>query len=172
MKDDALKLLDGMLPYLQFQSTLAFLKNPPKGYQFPPVDIFEGIQKIRENVTKDVYPGEHAFQMDLWNLITSAHDGHLSWQGDVLSAAIVYQVGWKLVSVSEDGKALPSVYVLGKPTQLRVQRAEAGPRLPNLRCYTKLAARQDCCTAVFLLNRLRTNQIFTSIFHKSSALIL
>ena len=137
-----------MLPYLQFQSTLAFLKNPPKGYQFPPVDIFEGIQKIRENVTKDVYPGEHAFQMDLWNLITSAHDGHLSWQGDVLSAAIVYQVGWKLVSVSEDGKALPSVYVLGKPIQLRVRGAEAGSLLPNLRRYNKLAAWLFSCSII------------------------
>ncbi|MCJ1432440.1 hypothetical protein MMC27_001796 [Xylographa pallens] len=112
VQQDALRLLDGLVPYLQFQSTLAFLKNPPQGYLLPGVDIMGGIQAIRSNVTKEQYSGEFAFQLDLWNLINSAHDGHLTWVGDVLQSALVFQLGWNLVSVSSDGISKPSIFML------------------------------------------------------------
>ena len=102
------------MPYLQFQSTLAFLKKPPQGYLLPGVDIIGGVQAIRSNVTNKVYPGEYAFQLDLWNLINSAHDGHLIWVGDVLQSALAFQFGWNLVSVSSDGTSKPSIFMLGK----------------------------------------------------------
>ena len=113
MKDDALKLIDGMVPFLQFQSTLAFLQNPPKGYPLPPTDVLGGVQKVRDKVVKGSYKGEYDFQLDLWDTLNSAHDGHLSWQGDALASVLKYEVGWDLVSVSPDGKALPSVYIAG-----------------------------------------------------------
>ncbi|MCJ1392701.1 hypothetical protein MMC18_005572 [Xylographa bjoerkii] len=112
VQQDALLLLDGLVPYLQFQSTLAFLKNPPQGYLLPGVDIIGGVQAIRSNVTNEVYPGEYAFQLDLWNLVNNAHDGHLIWVGDVLQSALVFQFGWNLASVSSDGNAEPSIFML------------------------------------------------------------
>ncbi|MCJ1385896.1 hypothetical protein MMC17_009020 [Xylographa soralifera] len=112
IQQDALLLLDGLVPYLQFQSTLAFLKNPPQGYLLPGIDIIGGVQAIRSNVTNKVYPGEYAFQLDLWNLINSAHDGHLVWVGDVLQSALAFQFGWNLVSVSSDGTSKPSIFML------------------------------------------------------------
>ena len=114
MKDDALKLIDGMVPFLQFQSTLGFLQAPPNGYPLPPTDILGGVQKVRDNVVKGSYKGEYDFQLDLWDTLNSAHDGHLSWKGDALDSVLKYEVGWDVVSVSSDGKALPSVYLLGK----------------------------------------------------------
>ncbi|MCJ1250249.1 hypothetical protein MMC30_007475 [Trapelia coarctata] len=110
--EEATKLVKGMLPYLQFQSTLVFLKDPPKDYPLPAVEILGGIQKIANNIANGVYPGEYAFQLDVWDLFTSAHDNHLVWNGDVLGSAIDFQKGWRIVSVSDDGQALPSVYML------------------------------------------------------------
>ena len=112
-KQDAVALLDGLVPYLQFQSTLAYLEDPPPGYPFPAVDILNGIQEIRARVVNDAYGGEYAFQIDLWSLINSAHDGHFGWIGDILATALIFDVGYQLVSVSEDGQTLPSVYLLG-----------------------------------------------------------
>ena len=114
MPEDATRLLNGMVPYLQFQSTLAFLKNPPAGYQLPAVDIFGGIQKIANKIISGAYTGEYAFQLDLWELLNAPSDAHLRWIGDVLGAAITFQTGWNIVSVSNDGVALPSIYMLGK----------------------------------------------------------
>ena len=114
IEDDALALLDGIVPYLQFQSTLAYLKSPPAGYPFPAVDILSGIQGIRTKVTNGTYSGEYAFQIDLWELFNSGHDGHFRWIGDLLETALIFDVGYQLVSVSEDGQTVPSVYLLGK----------------------------------------------------------
>ena len=108
--DDATRLIDGIAPFLQFQSTLAYLKNPPKTYQLPAVDILGALDKIRQNVTNGVYKSEHSLQTDIFDLLLSAHDGHLNWQGDLIGAAFVFRYPWKLVSVSEDGKKTPLVY--------------------------------------------------------------
>ena len=113
---DALAVIDGLTPYLQFQSTLAFLKNPPKTYALPGVDLIDGLQQVRTNVINKKYKGEHAFQLDLWDLLNSAHDAHLRWVGDTLQSALTFVVPYELVSVSGDGQASPSIYLLGKPT--------------------------------------------------------
>ncbi|KAF2639195.1 hypothetical protein P280DRAFT_508336 [Massarina eburnea CBS 473.64] len=41
---------------IQFQSTLAYMKNPPEGYQEPSADILGGLQTIRDNITAAVSP--------------------------------------------------------------------------------------------------------------------
>ena len=73
-----------------------------------------GIQDIRNQVVNNLYPGEYAFQSDVYELILSAYDGHLPWSGDALASAIVYQLGWNIVSVSSDWSAMPKIYMLGK----------------------------------------------------------
>jgi len=112
--EDATKFVNGMLLYLQFQSTLAYLKDPPKDYPLPAVDLLGGIQKIADKISNGAYTGEYAFQLDVWDLMVSGHDGHLHWSGDVLDSAITYRTGWRVVSVSTDGQALPSIYMLGR----------------------------------------------------------
>ena len=110
---DALALIDGIIPYVQFQSTLAYLKNPPEGYPFPAINVLENLQNIKHNVTSRVYSGEYAFQLDLWRTINNAHDSHLSWVGDVLVSALRFALPYQFASVSADGKTPPSVYLLG-----------------------------------------------------------
>ncbi|KZF23881.1 hypothetical protein L228DRAFT_246725 [Xylona heveae TC161] len=110
-KDSALAVVSGLWPYFQWQSTLAYLKNPPKGYQEPPVDILGGLNDIASNVTKGVYSGEYDFQMDILRLTLSAHDGHFIWIGDAVGNAISFGRQRALVSVSVDGQALPKIYI-------------------------------------------------------------
>jgi hypothetical protein len=52
----ASRFLDYYNSTLQFQSTLAYLKDPPEGYQQPPIDVLEVLDQIKRNVTAGVYP--------------------------------------------------------------------------------------------------------------------
>ncbi|MCJ1307431.1 hypothetical protein MMC25_001077 [Agyrium rufum] len=122
-QDDATSLLDGMIPYVQFQSTLAYLKDPPSGYLLPPADIVGGLQAIRKNVTNGVYDGEFDFQTDVQNLITTAHDGHFYWFGDALHSALQFAAPFYLVSISTDGTSAPEIYVLSDVTKVVEEQA-------------------------------------------------
>ncbi|EFE42182.1 hypothetical protein TRV_03097, partial [Trichophyton verrucosum HKI 0517] len=111
-KSHALKLIDGLFPFLEWQSTIDYLKNPPKGYQLPGVDVVGGLKKIRDKVSRGEYPNEYSFQNELTALIASAYDGHFYVDLDLMS---VFKLGrpdiGPLVSVSQDGVKLPEVYV-------------------------------------------------------------
>ncbi|KAF3899656.1 TSPc domain-containing protein [Trichophyton interdigitale] len=111
-KAHALKLVDGLSPFLQWQSTIDYLKNPPKGYQLPAVDLEGGLKGIRDKVNRNEYPNEYAFQSELTALITSAHDGHFYLDLDLMSVFSFRrsEIG-PLVSVSQDGVKLPEIYV-------------------------------------------------------------
>lgn len=59
----ALQLVQSLKPYIQFQSTLSWLKNPPRNYRkklFGPVDLIGGLDRIAENITEKKYSGEYA----------------------------------------------------------------------------------------------------------------
>ena len=108
-KDDALALVDSMLPYLQFQSTLTYLKNPPSGYPFDSIDIFQAMEGIRDDVLQGSFESEYDFQLGISNTLASAHDGHLSWNGDT-STNIRFRRPFWLASLSSDGNAFPLIY--------------------------------------------------------------
>jgi hypothetical protein len=50
--------VQGLLAYSEFQSTLAYLKDPPEGYLYPAVDIVSGLERIGERVAAGRYSGE------------------------------------------------------------------------------------------------------------------
>jgi hypothetical protein len=59
----AVALMDSLQPYLQWQSTTAFLKNPPDEYIQKvqgPVDIMGMYQNIREKLASNGYANEYA----------------------------------------------------------------------------------------------------------------
>ncbi|KAI1347051.1 hypothetical protein F5Y01DRAFT_307823 [Xylaria sp. FL0043] len=58
--------------YIQFQSTLEALQNPPDTYASASVDILGGLDKIGDTV----YKNQFQFDSDLRSLIRSANDGH------------------------------------------------------------------------------------------------
>ncbi|PGH12568.1 hypothetical protein AJ79_04189 [Helicocarpus griseus UAMH5409] len=110
-KGDALRLVDGLTSFWKWQSTIDFLKDPPPGYLLPETDLVGELKKIREKVTKGEYGNEYELQAALSALARTTHDGHFGLQ---LDAASVFKFrrsrAGPLVSVSEDGKALPKIY--------------------------------------------------------------
>ena len=97
---------------IQFQSTLAYLKNPPASYQQPSVDVLGGLQKIQQDIDQGAFHNQYAFEATLQNLIYAAHDAHLSLDSGIL-AAFSWFSPYSLVSLSKDGVQEPKVYVLG-----------------------------------------------------------
>ncbi|KAI1080552.1 hypothetical protein F5B20DRAFT_103371 [Whalleya microplaca] len=103
-KDGALKFIAELEPYIEWQSDTVFKKNPPADYFFPPYDIWATVDKLKANVTADVYSSEYAWQADLYkSLFGPGHDGHFVVYPDALSSAVEWQRPFALVSISEDG---------------------------------------------------------------------
>jgi hypothetical protein len=69
-QDRSLGFIEYISPYFEFTSTLAYLKNPPKGWTLPGVDIYAGLEKISENIKSGTYKTQYAFEKDLSVLIT------------------------------------------------------------------------------------------------------
>ncbi|KAI0550335.1 hypothetical protein F4679DRAFT_542972 [Xylaria curta] len=93
--------------YIQFQSTLEVLKSPPDTYISPAVDILGGLDKI-SNTT---YKNQYDFDLDIGNLIRSANDGHFFISPCSLAPFAFQRDEIGLVSVSDDGRKTPQIYV-------------------------------------------------------------
>jgi Peptidase family S41 len=109
----ALDLVHSLKPYVQFQSTLAWLKNPPAEYAeklFGPVDLLSGLDNIADKVKNEQYGGEYDFGFELYKLFQSAHDGHLYFVPDVVNSLFQWYRPLPLVSVSDDGYEIPGIF--------------------------------------------------------------
>ncbi|KAK4979560.1 hypothetical protein LTR28_003900 [Elasticomyces elasticus] len=94
---------------LQFQTTLAYLEDPPSGYQQPAVDLIGGLNTIQRHIDSGVYKNEYAFETAVQRLLFAAHDAHVNVDAGVLSS-FVFGSGYRLVTLSDDGIQLPKVY--------------------------------------------------------------
>lgn len=99
--------------YAEFHSTTAYLKNPPDSYLLPAVDLDAGFRLIEDRINAGEYSGEYDYAVDLLRLYRSTHDGHFTFNSDILSNAFIFRRPVTLVSVSVTGTALPEVYVGG-----------------------------------------------------------
>jgi hypothetical protein len=108
------KLIGDLRPYVEWQSTLIQLKNPPAEYAEkvqPAVDIRGGLDQIDSDIDAGTFKNEYDFGWALYSLIQSAHDGHFSYSVDIVTQIFNWGRPVPLVSVSEDGKQLPAVFV-------------------------------------------------------------
>ncbi|KAM5433468.1 hypothetical protein MferCBS31731_007105 [Microsporum ferrugineum] len=112
-KDDALRLLDGLPYFWDWQSTKPFLKDPPKGYAVPGTDLDGGLASIRQKAASDGYKSEFDFQFELDALTRTVHDGHFNLAMDLLYlfSFVRGDIG-PIVSISKDGKEFPEVYAV------------------------------------------------------------
>ncbi|OCK74901.1 peptidase S41 family protein [Lepidopterella palustris CBS 459.81] len=109
----AKSLMREMRPYINWQTTIAFLKNPPAEYVEKiqhPVDILAGLDEIEALIDSGAFFGEYDFGFALYRLIQSAHDGHFSIILDSVGDIFNFGRTVPLVSVSEDGLKLPAVF--------------------------------------------------------------
>jgi hypothetical protein len=103
-------LIDGLTAFLQWQSTLAYLKNPPPGYLLAGVDLLGGMQDLRNQVQANAFVSEIDFETNLTNLLGQAHDGHLAFYADGLNVFGFERGLGNLVSLSKDGQELPEIW--------------------------------------------------------------
>lgn len=111
-KDVATGYVDQLKEYFEFQSTLAYLKDPPSSYKMPSVDIMGTLDDIKDKVKDGTLDNQYDFDAAILKLTYSSHDGHMNIYGGTIGA-FTFELPISLVSVSEDGKKLPEIYVLG-----------------------------------------------------------
>ena len=109
-------LIEEMQYFVDWQSNLAWIENPPTGYTEKKADIQQQIKDISGKL-KD-YEDEYSVQRDLSLAIAKAYDFHFVWSPDILNA-LRFQRGnvgmglldeFAIVSVSDDGLKLPKLY--------------------------------------------------------------
>ncbi|EXJ74024.1 uncharacterized protein A1O5_02318 [Cladophialophora psammophila CBS 110553] len=105
-QEPALRLLNSLRTYLEFQSNKEYLLNPPQGYLFPSLDLDGEFDTIQKKVEAGAYESEYDMQVDIFALLTAARDGHLSWNGDLMGA-FMFRRGAALAAVSSDGEEIP-----------------------------------------------------------------
>ena len=113
--DDAVKLLDGLIAYFQFQSDVTYLKEPPSGYLLAGVDLLGSLAGLQKAVQNGEFKSEILFEEKLAHILGQTHDGHLQFTTDGMGVFdyVRNPVIGALVSVSIDGEQLPEVYALG-----------------------------------------------------------
>ncbi|KAF2836962.1 hypothetical protein M501DRAFT_978717 [Patellaria atrata CBS 101060] len=109
----ALALMKAIRPYSKWQSTLAYLKDPPAEYEEKvqeAIDVFGEFDKIEAKINAGSYKSEYEFGFELYRVFQRTHDGHFSYVPDTLGIFNFARPA-ALVSVSEDGAKLPSIFV-------------------------------------------------------------
>ncbi|KAL4946227.1 hypothetical protein BDV06DRAFT_208881 [Aspergillus oleicola] len=104
----------GLIKYLndtlQFQSTLAYLKDPPPGYRQSAVDLLAGLSQLQADIDDGVFDNEYHFETAVQQLLNAAHDDHLFMSGGILSP-FAFGSPHAIASVSLDRIGLPKVYI-------------------------------------------------------------
>lgn len=95
---------------IQFHSTLAYLRDPPKEYQQPAVDLIKELGVVQNRIDQGYYRNEYQFEEAVQRLIYSAHDKHLRLNAGILSA-FRFASPWSVVSLSSDGRQTPRLYL-------------------------------------------------------------
>ncbi|KAL5592296.1 hypothetical protein FOBRF1_013322 [Fusarium oxysporum] len=114
--------LDELGKYVQWQSTLEVLKNPPDIYMSSPTDILGGLEIIRN--TK--YSSQWEFDQAIKSLINSANDGHFDVELCSFTP-FTFMRNTALVSVSKDGIKAPELYTLTDAKLLNRAEAKISP---------------------------------------------
>ncbi|KAI8959426.1 hypothetical protein F5Y11DRAFT_368063 [Daldinia sp. FL1419] len=109
----AQQLIQSLKAFVDWQSTHAWLKNPPKSYGFPAVDVQGDLDEILQTVTQGGFESEYDFQAAIVKTLFAAHDGHFFYTPDVFGAfSFQNRLAQDIVSVSIDGTSLPKLYRL------------------------------------------------------------
>ncbi|KAI1107423.1 hypothetical protein F4804DRAFT_352294 [Jackrogersella minutella] len=109
----AQRLVQSLKAFMNWQSTLAWLKDPPPSYEPPAVDIQGSLDNISSTVAAGGFANEYDFQLDIVKALSAAHDGHLHYVPDIFKAFwFENDLVTDLVSVSTNGTSLPKLYRL------------------------------------------------------------
>ncbi|CAD6442926.1 3be7d645-f545-49a8-9f74-de9323dcc10e [Sclerotinia trifoliorum] len=103
--------VDYIEPFWQFQSTLAYLKDPPPDYPLPGADMLGGLAEIKDSINSGYYANQWEFEKDLYALGNILpHDFHVNLPLPLMSVFSFSTLDGPLVSISSDGLSLPEIY--------------------------------------------------------------
>ncbi|CAM1502758.1 Fc.00g075340.m01.CDS01 [Cosmosporella sp. VM-42] len=110
-KQRDLALLDYLLPFINFQSTLEVLANPPDEYLLPGVDVLGGIEVIRSKLEKDEYENQYEVMKDLRSLFAAANDNHFDYPPALLNTFLYVRRGLDFTAISKNGIKIPQIFM-------------------------------------------------------------
>jgi hypothetical protein len=120
-RDLAAQWLAELRKYVEWQSTLDILKQPPSTYPSLPVDIRQGFDSISAKINASQYQSQYEFETEVTMLIRSANDGHFSVKPCTLGIfEFSLDMSFALVSVSSDGIRAPRIYTLNDASLLNL----------------------------------------------------
>ncbi|KAK6339615.1 hypothetical protein TWF718_009011 [Orbilia javanica] len=105
-----LEFISGVSKYLQFQSTIEYLKNPPANSLQEPVDIIGSLEELAEQVRSGDIAHHIRFEVAFRKLLQRCHDGHLGLSFNS-NSLIAFRGPFSLISISPDAIEKPKVYV-------------------------------------------------------------
>jgi hypothetical protein len=108
----ALDLVNSLRAWIELQSHLDILKNVPQGYLYESIDLREELDKVYDRVENGHYYSEYDFQVDISSIFIRGRDAHFAFSGD-LQTRFKFRRSFGLVSISQDGEAIPDIYVFG-----------------------------------------------------------
>ncbi|KAJ5611343.1 hypothetical protein N7510_008062 [Penicillium lagena] len=103
--------IEDLRKYLQWQSTIDVLKNPPTSYLSQATDIFGGLDQLLEMAAHESFISQYEFDTLVTELLVSAQDGHL-YVSPCSATIFEFSIDFPLVSVSSDGLELPKIYAM------------------------------------------------------------
>ncbi|KAE8411967.1 hypothetical protein BDV36DRAFT_305286 [Aspergillus pseudocaelatus] len=105
------KFVSELTKYIQFQSTIELLENPPAGYPSSPTDLLGGMDEVLAKARNNQFASHYEFDNAILQVLHSANDGHLG--GILCSNTVFYFKNLvSLISISSDGVQLPQLYTL------------------------------------------------------------
>lgn len=107
----ALILVKDIIPYVNWQTTTSYLKNPPPGYLQAAVDIYGELATIQAKLSNGSYANEYQFEFELYRVFQTAHDGHFRYSPTLVAGIFNFARPQPIVSVSVDGVSLPQLYL-------------------------------------------------------------
>ena len=146
-EENATRWVKSLRTILQFQSTIAFNKNPPISYQMPTIDIANALDEIEEKVRSGLYNGEYEFETALYGIVLAIHDDHLDYKPDLIGNTFEFTRKIGLASISQDGMSLPKLFVI-----------EDLPSAPAVSQNSSAVVSIDSQPAVSFLQTLSQNQ--------------
>lgn len=123
-------LIEWLLPYISFQSTLGYLKKPPQGYLLPGVDLVGGLVAMREKLRKGDYKSQYEFVVDIQRLYAASADSHFNYF-PALGSAFIFRLNLNLTSLSSDGLELPKIYFADELDAVAAGKASAVVSINN-----------------------------------------
>ncbi|KAK0720274.1 hypothetical protein B0H67DRAFT_181649 [Lasiosphaeris hirsuta] len=104
-------LIEYLIPYVLFQSSLGDLTEPPSGYLLPGFDILGGLEEIKSKLFSGGYSNQWEFAQDLYSIFTEASDGHFNYKPSLLTV-FRFRIPRNVISISSDGISPPKIYDL------------------------------------------------------------